>query len=317
MTTAVVDEDFEAAEATPIEPVRAPTGLGRLRTNPWMRSARPNQWSKSALVLAAPFAALHVSFAISLRLVIAVALTCMAASGTYFLNDAIDAPADRLHPAKRFRPIAAGQVGRVEAVFVASMLLILAPTLGRFVNDRTGLALAAYVALTVAYSTRLKAVPIVDVVVLAAGFVVRVLIGAAASRTAVSVWFLLAVAAGAVMVAAGKRRSEVQELGDDAVAHRRALRSYDDATTARLLLGSGAVLCLCLVAWVVIGRGGPHLEESWAAGLLIPVAVGIGRYLRIAFAGRAAQPERLVQDRVLLASSVATAVVFIAGSVLS
>lgn len=317
MTTAVVDEDFDAVRAMPITLVGAPTTVGRLRTNPWIRSARPNQWSKSALVLAAPFAALHLSVTMSLRLVVAVALTCMAASGTYFLNDAIDAPADRLHPTKRFRPIAAGQVGRVEAVFVASMLLTLAPTLGRFVNARTGLALAAYVVLTVAYSTKLKVVPIVDVMVLAAGFVVRVLIGAAASRTAVSAWFLLAVAAAAVMVATGKRRSEVRELGGDAISHRRALRRYDNATTARLLVGSGAVLCVCLIAWVVIGRGGPHLEESWAAGLLVPVAVGIGRYLRIAFAGGAAQPERLVRDGVLLAASATTAVVFVAGSVLS
>ena len=149
-------------------------------SNPWVRSIRPHQWSKAALVIAAPFAAFHVSVAIVTQLAVAVALACVAASGTYLLNDAIDAPADRLHPTKRDRPIASGAIGRVEAVLVAVVLLAAAPAIGRFVNGPTGLALVAYVALTIAYSTKLKEIPIVDIVTIAAGFVVRVLIGAAA-----------------------------------------------------------------------------------------------------------------------------------------
>ena len=211
-------------------------------SNPWVRSIRPHQWSKAALVIAAPFAAFHVSVAIVTQLAVAVALACVAASGTYLLNDAIDAPADRLHPTKRDRPIASGAIGRVEAVLVAVVLLAAAPAIGRFVNGPTGLALVAYVALTIAYSTKLKEIPIVDIVTIAAGFVVRVLIGAAATHTPVSRWFLLAVGAAAVMVASGKRRGEVRELGTGAVAHRKSLGVYHDAMTSRLLVGAATVL---------------------------------------------------------------------------
>ena len=286
-------------------------------SNPWVRSIRPHQWSKAALVIAAPFAAFHVSVAIGTQLAVAVALACVAASGTYLLNDAIDAPADRLHPMKRDRPIASGAIGRFEAVFVAVVLLAAAPAVGRFVNGPTGLALVAYVALTIAYSTKLKEIAIVDIATIAAGFVVRVLIGAAATHTPVSRWFLLAVGAAAVMVAAGKRRGEVHELGTGAVAHRKSLGVYHDAMTSRLLVGAASVLFLGLIAWAVIGGGGPQLEEGWAALLLVPAAAGIGRYLTIALRGKASAPELLVRDRGLQVAGLATVVVFVVGNLVS
>ena len=107
-------------------------------SNPWVRSIRPHQWSKAALVIAAPFAAFHVSVAIVTQLTVAVALACVAASGTYLLNDAIDAPADRLHPTKRHRPIASGAIGRFEAVLVAVVLLAAAPLSDDSSTDRRG-----------------------------------------------------------------------------------------------------------------------------------------------------------------------------------
>ena len=294
-----------------------PSFTERVRANPWVRSVRPHQWSKAALVLAAPFAAFHISVLMALQLSAAVALACMAASGTYLLNDVIDAPVDRLHPTKCLRPIAAGAIGRIEALIVAALLLSLAPIIGRFLNGPTGLALAAYVVLTVAYSTKLKSIPILDILTIAAGFVVRVLIGAAATRTAVSVWFLLAVAAAAIMVAAGKRRGEVFELGEAAAAHRRSLSVYGDPVTTRILAFSAGLLFLSVLAWVIVGGGGPHLEESWAAVLLLPVIVGIGRYVFVALRGNASRPEQLVGDRVLQITGVVTVLIFVLGSVYS
>lgn len=317
MSTAQFTDDFPVLADDDSLSLAKQTRSAGLLANPWVRSVRPHQWSKAALVLAAPFAAFHISFLMVLQLGAAVVLACMAASGTYLLNDLIDAPVDRLHPTKCLRPIAAGSIGRIEASIVAALLLSLAPIIGRFLNGPTGLALGAYVALTVAYSTKLKSIPILDILTIAAGFVVRVLIGAAATRTAVSVWFLLAVAAAAIMVAAGKRRGEVFELGEAAVAHRRSLSVYGDPMTARLLGSSAGLLFLSVLAWVIVGGGGPHLEESWAAILLLPVISGIGRYVFVALQGNASRPERLVGDRVLQITGVATALIFVLGSVYS
>ncbi len=291
--------------------------LERIRASAWTQAIRPHQWSKAVLVTTASFAALRFSALILLQLAAAVALACTAASGTYLLNDAIDAPADRLHPVKRHRPIADGRISRSAAVTAAAVLLLFAPVLGLLVSRATGFTLGIYVVLTVAYSTKLKQIFIVDIVTIAAGFVVRVLIGAAATRTTVSVWFLMAVGAASVMVAAGKRRGEVQELGSDAAAHRKALAQYRDAVTVRLLTGSAGLLFFSLVTWASIGKGGPHLEETWALVLVVPATLAIGRYLQIALSGEASRPERLIHDRKLQIAGFTTTAVFVLGSLLS
>jgi len=291
--------------------------LARIRSNAWIQAVRPHQWSKAFLVTTASFAALRFSGLILFQLAAAVALACMAASGTYLLNDAIDAPADRLHPVKRHRPVADGRISRSAAATTAAVLLSLAPVLGLLVSRATGFALGVYVVLTVAYSAKLKQIFIVDIVTIAAGFVVRVLIGATATRTTVSVWFLMAVGAASVMVAAGKRRGEVHELGDDAAAHRKALTQYRDAVTVRLLTGSASALFFSLVTWASIGKGGPHLEEIWAATVVMTSTVAIGRYLQIAMGGGASRPEQLIRDPTLQLTALATIALFLLGSLLS
>ncbi len=283
----------------------------------WVRATRPQQWVKAALVLLAPLLAFHFSVALLGRVLAAAVLACMAASGTYLLNDAIDAPQDRLHPVKRLRPVAAGEIGRRHAIVVGSILLVSAPAIGLLLGSATGLALGAYVLLTVAYTLKLKRIPVVDVLAIAAGFVIRVLIGGFATSTPVSAWFLVAVGAGAVMVATGKRRGELSELGVDAAAHRRTLAAYRATLTRRLLVGAAGVLGAGLVGWATVGAGGPDVRQEWAIAVLAPAMVGIGRYLRLALAGLAARPERLVHDHLLQIAAASTTVVFLVGRIVS
>jgi decaprenyl-phosphate phosphoribosyltransferase len=288
-----------------------------VRWNRWLRAARPHQWIKATLVLTAPLVALELTVAATLRVLVAAALACLAASGTYLLNDAMDVEADRLHPVKRLRPVAAGEVSPRQAIRVAVVLLVAAPLLGLLLSPGTGIALAGYVAVTVVYSLRLKRIAVGDVLAISAGFVLRVLIGSAATSTRVAPWFLVSVAAGAVMVATGKRRGELRELGAGAVTHRSSLLTYQDPVTTKLLAGAAAALCTGLVGWATIGGGGPHLAESWACALLAPALFGVGRYLSLAMSGRAARPERLVRDRWLFGCAVLTVVLFLAGRALS
>jgi decaprenyl-phosphate phosphoribosyltransferase len=279
----------------------------------WIRAARPHQWIKALLVAVTPLVALHVSTIGLVRLIVAVVLSCLAASGTYLLNDSIDVAADRLHPTKRYRPIAAGLIARRTAIVVAVTLLAAVPLVGLLINTSTSVALAAYGVLTVSYSTKLKQVSILDVVTIAAGFVVRVIIGAVATDTTVSGWFLLAVGSAALMVAAGKRRGELRELGSLAAAHRRSLAVYRDTVTSWLLALSAVTLLTAMLAWATIGKGGPRLDELWALAVVSSAAIGICRYLRIAQFGDAARPEELVRDRWLQATLVVTATIYVVG----
>ena len=278
---------------------------------------RPHQWVKATLVLAAPLIAVDFTATTIARVVAAALLACCSASGTYLINDALDAPADRLHPTKRLRPVAAGEIAPARATAVGAILLLLAPALGALLGPATAVVLVAYALVTVTYSIWLKRLPIVDLLTIAAGFVLRVLIGSSATGTPVAAWFLAAVAAAAVMVATGKRRGEHCELGAAGSHHRRSLATYGDTVTGPLLAASAMVLCGALVGWATIGSGGPHLAAVWACAVLAPVLAGVGRYLRLAVGGRAARPEALVGDHGLQLAAVMTVVVYLAGRALS
>jgi decaprenyl-phosphate phosphoribosyltransferase len=298
-------------------PIPAPVSPRLLHTR-WMRSVRPNQWSKAALVAAAPLAAAQFRVALLGQLLVAVIVTCVAASGAYLLNDTRDAATDRLHPTKRLRPIAAGEIDRRAALIAAMALLTAAPSVAFVLSGRTtALAVAGYEVLSVGYSFATKRIPVLDVVSIAAGFVLRVLIGAAATKTVVSMWLVLAVSAGAFMVATGKRRGEVAELGAQASAHRTTLGFYRPPVTRMLLAGSAATLFASLVGWVEIGHGGPRLAEPWAGLLLIPLLLTIGRYVSLAYRGLAAAPELLIGDRRLRALAASSIVLYLIGSIFS
>lgn len=268
-------------------------------------------------MLAAPVVAMRVDWAVAGKSLAAAALACVAAAGTYLINDAADVGADRLHPTKRSRPVAAGQISPRSAVVAGVALLLGATTVATAIGWSTALWLAGYGVLTVVYSLRLKRIPVVDVLAIAAGFVVRVLIGGAATSTQTSPWFLAAVASGAVMIATGKRRGELGELGVAAAAHRASLATYRNAVTRSLIVAGAVGCCAAIVGWATIGNGGPRLGMGWAGALVVPVLVGVGRYLRVALAGRAARPERLLHDGVLLGCAAAATVLFLLGHAIS
>lgn len=151
---------------------------------------------------------------------------CAASSGVYIINDIHDAPKDRLHPIKKNRPIASGAISKKQAISVAVVCLVIAAVLS--VPQITGLnvtgliLLIVYIAINVAYSSGLKDVPILDIVILAAGYVIRVYYGGAVTKIAISDWLFLVITAGALYMGLGKRYGELAR-GTDT---RAVLKSY-------------------------------------------------------------------------------------------
>ncbi|NDE80026.1 MAG: decaprenyl-phosphate phosphoribosyltransferase, partial [Actinobacteria bacterium] len=164
-----------------------------------LREARPKQWVKNVLVFAAPGAAgvLNEWSALWPTLVAFVALS-MAASGTYYWNDILDVEADRAHPRKRARPIASGAVSMTSARLIGTILLLGGVAIAFVPDWRCGVAVSVYVALTVSYSVVLKHEPVLDLMAVAAGFVLRAIAGAEASGVEMSTWFLLCASFGAL-----------------------------------------------------------------------------------------------------------------------
>lgn len=266
-----------------------------------IREARPKQWAKNLLVFAAPGAAGELSNWPSLwRAVAAFVAFCMVSSGTYYWNDIHDVDADRHHPTKRSRPIAAGVVPIGVAKVVGTALLLCGVGLSFAITWKLAVVTAGYAVLTTSYSTVLKHVAVVDLVAVATGFVLRAIGGAVATDVRMSSWFVLVTSFGSLFIVTGKRYAELREYGDHAGAARSSLDDYTLGFLRIVLsVGVGAtLLSYCIWAFEtkeVSGSNGPFYELS-----IIPMATALLRYTLILEQGHGAAPEEIfLADRTL------------------
>ena len=194
---------------------------------PLLEAMRPRQWSKNVFVLAGiVFAGRLFEARAELRVLACFALFCAASSALYLANDVADRASDVHHPLKRTRPIASGRLSPSLAI-AASAILTLVALAGTALLNRTTLAVtAAYLASTCAYSLGLKRAFLLDVMIVAAGFVLRAVAGASCIEAEISPWLLVCSFLLALFLALGKRRAELVLLGQNATDHRVALGSY-------------------------------------------------------------------------------------------
>jgi decaprenyl-phosphate phosphoribosyltransferase len=180
-----------------------------------VHTTRPRQWPKNLVVLAAPLAGATVgrSDGLGYAMLAAVAFGC-ASAAVYLVNDFVDAERDRRHPVRRHRPIASGALPGGHAVALAVVAACCSVAIGAAIGEPLLIAAAAgYLGLSFLYSARLKHVPFVEMALIASGFLLRVLGGAAATHVRPSVWFLLVCSLGALGVAVAKRYTELTSLG--------------------------------------------------------------------------------------------------------
>lgn len=276
-----------------------------------IRALRPKQWTKNAIVLAAFLFALgdrHQAvpgMAIWLALQ-AVLWFCLASSAVYLVNDIRDIPFDRAHPTKRFRPIAAGELPVPAAWGLAAILLLAG--LGGAWRQSHALAgvIGAYVALQAVYTFGLKKVALVDLFVIAAGFVLRALAGAVAVNVAISPWLLLCTLLLALFLALCKRRHEkvmlTPEPGGEGVT-RESLARYDERLLDQLIAIVSAATVVCYALYTLW----PDTVEKFGTArlaLTIPFVIfGLFRYLDLVYRHeKGDRPEQiLLTDLPLLA----------------
>jgi decaprenyl-phosphate phosphoribosyltransferase len=292
--------------AEPGRPARAPLPPrtpGFRGSRPWgfVRALRPRQWVKNVLVLAAPLAAGEVfNPDVMGPTAVAFVLFCLAASAVYLVNDSIDVEEDRRHPRKRFRPIAAGLVPRPAAVALAAVLFAGTLTAAALLT-RPALAwvLASYVVIQLAYCTFLKNEPVIDLAVVASGFLLRGIAGGVAAGLVLSQWFLLVAAFGSLFMVAGKRYSELIVVGDSA-ATRKTLREYS-ASYLRFVWSLSAAVALSAYSLWAFEMAAAQDGVPWATFSIAPFVLAILRYARDVDKGAAGAPEEIVMhDRVLL-----------------
>lgn len=304
----IVDLTDEAIPGAPASQRPAPGLLLGL-----VRTARPKQWVKNVLVMAAPAAAgeLLTGSVLASALAAFVAFT-LASSATYLINDAVDYEADRKHPRKRFRPIAAGQVPVSVAWGAAAGCLVAALALSLLaVNGAFALLLAGYVAMTLSYSFRLKQVAVIDLACVAAGFVMRMIGGGLATGIVLSEWFLTVACFASLFIVAGKRYAEIREL--DGSATRAVLQEYTPSFLRVVYVMAMAVAVSAYCQWT-FDRGDVSGDHLWYQLSAIPWITGLLRYALLLERGEGGAPEDIIlKDRVLQALGAAWAIAFMIG----
>ncbi len=284
--------------------------------NAIIQSIRPRQWAKNLLVIGAPLAAGVLDDAEARwDTFMAFGAFCAIASATYLLNDLLDVHVDRLHPTKHLRPIAAGTLARASAVQLAVILVLISVLFGLSTGEWTMLVvLGAYAVTTGTYSVWLKRVVGLELVVLAAGFMLRAIGGAVAVDVRVSPWFLCTTGAASLFVVTGKRFAELNELGTDAGSHRQVLTAYSRSALQMVLTISILVTAFTYGLWAVETSAGSQDENLWGEFSVLPVLIGLLRYQSLLRRGEGAAPEEVFwRDRPLQILGVAWAVTFIAG----
>lgn len=272
----------------------------------WLRLMRPLQWTKNVVVLAGLFFSGNATDpGLLYRALAAFASFCLVSSAMYVFNDWHDRTEDRLHPVKRDRPIAAGDVSAERAIGMAIALLGTGLVLASLISLALALVVLAYALLMICYTLWLREVAFVDVVVIACGFVLRALAGTVAVGVSISVWLFICTLLLALTLGIGKRAGEIFLLKGAGPAQRATLKDYGRINLPGLLLISGIATGTAYVMYTLAvpgyGRSVPMLVTAPF------VAVALARYLWLVIREhRGSAPEWLVfEDRALAGAVIA------------
>jgi decaprenyl-phosphate phosphoribosyltransferase len=268
-----------------------------------VKAIRMRQWVKNVLVLAAPLAAgsaTHVT--ILSHIAIAFVAFCLAASGIYLVNDARDVEADRAHPTKRFRPIAAGVVP-VNMAYGMAVAFLLASLLVSFTATwKLAVVMAVYIGIQLAYCFGLKHEAVLDICIVSSGFLLRAIAGGVAASIPLSQWFLLIMAFGSLFMAAGKRYAELKIAHATGAKIRKSLQYYTETYLRFVWTLSATALVVCYGMWAFQQGTDPHhgRHAAWYEVSIVPFIIAVLRYAVDVDGGQAGEPEEIaLGDRVL------------------
>ena len=244
-----------------------------------LKAMRPHQWVKNLFVVAPLIFAERASEPQNLvDISVAFLLFCLFSGCVYILNDLLDAKEDRIHPVKRFRPIASGRLPTTVAWIALTLLLTVSTVLGFGISTYLGAACCAYFTLNVAYSTALKHVPFVDVSIIASGFVLRIYGGATAIEVPLSTWLVVCTFLLALFLGLGKRKHELLASGQQATKQRKVLRYYRIGGV-RLAMGLSALAtALCYIAYVFAGETVQAFKPLDLVATIPCVLLGLWRF---------------------------------------
>jgi 4-hydroxybenzoate polyprenyltransferase len=277
---------------------------------------RPSQWVKNVVVFAGPAAGLRLtSWDGLLNASLAFIAFCLAASGTYAVNDAFDRKADALHPTKRHRPVARGAISPAFAVVIGVVLAAASVAMSIWaLTYQVTVAIVLYLFMTLAYSVYLKQRMILDVIIIATGFVLRAWAGSLAVGVPTSHWLIACMFTLCLFLGFGKRRCEIAMLAnsDDLAGHRKTLLRYTPDLLNHLITVSAGIAIITFLLYT-LDKGsapGPDFPKEHLFYTLPIVVYGIFRYAMQTELGDHAGPTEIVlNDKALIMTIILWAVI--------
>lgn len=294
------------------EPHTAGIDTGRKRKPPknladgMVKALRPKQWVKNVLVLAAPAAAgadalFHSR--VLLDVLLAFIVFCMGASSIYLINDARDVEADRAHPTKRFRPIAAGVLPVGLAYAMAAVLIVGSIVLSFLATAGPQLAIvmAVYIALQLGYCFGWKHMPVIDIALVSSGFMLRTMAGGVAAGIVLSQWFLLVAAFGSLFMASGKRYSEILLAERTGAKIRKSLEGYTPTYLRFVWTLAATALVMSYSLWgFQLSNAADGPAGVWYQVSMVPFTIAVLRYAADVDRGNGGAPDEIaLEDRAL------------------
>ncbi len=262
---------------------------------------RPCQWLKNTFVFTPLFFDRHATdWGYVCPCLLVFLAFCLAASGVYCFNDIHDARADRLHPIKRMRPVASGAVSTRMAyaimggTWVAAFAVV---ALGRFGCNRMAIigTLLFYIAINVAYSVKLKQIPIIDVFIIAIGFVLRIVGGGLSTGIILSHWIILTTFLLALFLAVAKRRDDVAVYEQSGIRTRKGLERYNMVFLNQSISILGSVTIMCYILYTVSDDVVAHMGSPYLYATSFFVLAGILRYMQLTFVDlKSGSPTRIL-----------------------
>lgn len=274
-----------------------------------IRAMRPRQWIKNILVFAAPLSAGSLFQPdVLVRTLLAFVAFSMVSATVYLMNDIKDVEEDRLHPRKRFRPIAAKELSIGAAWALAALTAAIGFGVGFTTAIYLGVTLAVYLGLQVLYSLFLKHQPIIDLAMVSSGFLLRAIAGGVASGIDLSAWFLLVASFGSLFMVSGKRYSEMKLLGSEA-GTRKSLAAYTVSYLRFAWHLSAAVALVAYCLWAFENQARGWTEVPWTVLSIAPLTLGLLQYAMEVDRGNAGEPEDVVlKNRPLQVSGLLTVI---------
>ncbi len=246
-------------------------------SNQLLKASRPRHWTKNLLVFAAPLFSFQLELLIWLKSLQSLVCFCLLSSAIYIFNDIIDAHSDRLHPIKKYRPIAAKLLSPQIASIFSFILIIISLYLGYYVSNSLLLILLIYLSIQISYCLKLKDEPLFDLICIASGFLLRAIAGGVSSDLIISPWFLLSIGLLALFLALEKRKAEMRNININYSTTRKVLKRY----SLPLLLRFESLVATSSFVTYSLWAAGPALQGAKTSWMLLTVPfvlIGIFQY---------------------------------------